>query len=102
MSKQIEFKGEISEGPWIEGRPTLAGFYNADFIIDSIGDGWNSFFDGNWSWLFTPTYCDVNFIVAITKKKHHFLRKIKYRRQSKEYAAWLRARNLLVGEMHGE
>ena len=93
---------EISAGPWIEGRPTLAGFYNADFKIDSIGSKWNSFFDGDWSWLFAQTYADINFIAAVTKKTHHPLRKIRYRRQSPEYVAWLRARNLPVGEVHEE
>ena len=89
---------EISAGPWIRRVPTLAGWYNTKFtdIIDFY------------------RYYSAGFVsdpVWVKEKKENLLLAIKeeqategmtFRRQSPEYAAWLRAKGLPVGEVHEE
>ena len=95
---------EISAGPWIKGKPKLHGFYNADLMYSSDAMKWFRYFHGVWS---TPIKENTS---AQTIEYLHFTESVinameqgtMYRAQSKEYAAWLRARNLSVGEVHEE
>ena len=95
---------EISAGPWIKGKPKLSGFYNADLMYSSDAMKWFRYFHRAWS---TPITEDasaqtIKYLHTIESAINAMEQGTMYRAQSKEYAAWLRARNLSVGEVHEE
>ena len=94
---------EISAGPWIKGDPLRAGWY--DTVLNNKNVASNTF---RYFWLmwrvpvskFASAEEAGN--CAMYLEDLYVSTLISYRRQSPEYAAWLRAKGLPVGEVHGE
>ena len=91
---------EISAGPWVKGLPLREGFYETR-SAESFCPMYIRFFrEAKWSVGVHKT----SGLAAVNRTALYitYAAKIKYRRQSPEYAARLRAKGLPVGEVHGE
>lgn len=90
---------EISAGEWVKGKPKKDGWYNCSIVC--AYDVYRFCVDKEASQGFTK---HSNIRANIVKPDYYGNNhpRIAYRRQSQEYAAWLRAKGLPVGEVHGE
>ena len=98
VEKHLLKSFQISAGPWINGAPTLAGWYSAKFT--DIIDFYRYYSAGFVSVPVWKNEKKESLLSAIKEKQS--TQGMSFRRQSPEYATWLRDRNLPVGEVHGE
>lgn len=91
---------KISSGPWIKGLPSREGFYETRSPQDFFPMYIRFLHKTQWSVGIHKT----SGLAAVSGTDLYIThaQNIKYRRQSPEYAARLRAKGLPVGEVHGE
>ena len=90
---------EIGAGDWVRGKPKKDGWYNCSIV--GAYDVFRFCVAKEVSQCFTKhSNINARLVEPDFYANNHSL--IAYRRQSLRYAAWLRARNLPVGEVHGE